>query len=90
MADGGVELLGAAAGILTTFSAAPQLLTSYRRRDVKSFDLRFMLMLFTGLSLWTVYGWVIGSISITLFNFIGCLLWLPLVLLKARERLQDR
>jgi len=46
-----VELLGTAAGLSTTFSAAPQLLTPYRNRDVRSFDLRFMLMLFSGLSL---------------------------------------
>jgi len=81
-----VELLGTAAGVLTTFSAAPQLLTTYRSRDVRSFDLRFMLMLFTGLSLWGMYGLIIGSASIVVFNFIGCALWLPLILLKLREK----
>ncbi len=85
MALDGVELLGFAAGILTTFSAAPQLLTTYRSRDVKSFDLRFMLMLFAGLLLWGIYGLLIGSLSIIVFNFIGCALWLPLLWMKLRE-----
>ena len=84
-----VELLGSLAGILTTFSAAPQLLTTYRTRNVESFDLRFMMMLFTGLFLWGVYGVIIGALSIIVFNFIGCLLWLPLVWLKLRKRLAD-
>ena len=80
-----VELLGSAAGVLTTFSAAPQLLTTYRSRDVKSFDLRFMLMLFSGLFLWGIYGLLVGSVSIIVFNFMGCALWLPLVWMKLRE-----
>jgi MtN3 and saliva related transmembrane protein len=85
-----VELLGSVAGILTTFSAAPQLLTTYRTRDVRSFDLRFMLMLFTGLFLWGIYGLIIGAASIIVFNFIGCILWMPLVWMKVRERAGSR
>ena len=80
-----VELLGSAAGVLTTFSAAPQLVTTYRTRNVKSFDLRFMLMLFTGLFLWGIYGLIIGAVSIIVFNFIGCALWLPLIWMKIKE-----
>ncbi len=80
-----VELLGSAAGVLTTFSAAPQLVTTYRTRDVKSFDLRFMLMLFAGLFLWGIYGLLVGAVSIIVFNFIGCALWLPLLWMKLRE-----
>ena len=80
-----VEALGTVAGVLTTFSASPQLLTTYRTRDVDSFDLRFLIMLFTGLCLWAVYGVVIGSVPVTAFNLIGCLLWLPIIWMKIQS-----
>ena len=77
-----LEILGTAAGIFTTFSALPQLVTTYRTRDVRSFDLRFLVMLFAGLFLWMIYGLWIDSISVTTFNAIGCALWLPIVAMK--------
>jgi MtN3 and saliva related transmembrane protein len=80
-----VETLGSAAGVLTTFSALPQLITTYRTRDVRSFDLRFLGMLFSGLFLWMLYGVLIGSLSVTVFNAVGCLLWLPIMVMKIRE-----
>lgn len=77
-----VEALGTIAGLLTTFSAAPQLITTYRTRDVDSLDMRFLIMLFAGLFLWAVYGLLIGSVPVTAFNSIGCLLWLPIIVMK--------
>ena len=66
-----VDLLGFAAGALTTFSAAPQLLYSYRTKDVASIDLKFMLMLVSGLTTWAIYGIIIRSLPIIFFNFFG-------------------
>ncbi len=80
-----VELIGHLAGLLTTFSASPQLWYSYRSRDVASFDLKFLLMLATGLFLWAVYGMVIGSLPIIVFNLIGGSLWLPIIGMKIKE-----
>jgi MtN3 and saliva related transmembrane protein len=81
-----IDILGSLAGILTTFSAAPQLVTTYRTRDVSGLDLRFLLMLDAGLFLWTMYGIVISSIPIIVFNGIGCLLWLPIIWMKLGDR----
>jgi len=80
-----IEILGYTAGFLTTFSAYPQLIYSYRSADVASFDLRFLLMLFSGLLLWGIYGIVIGSLPVVLFNFFGCILWLPIICMKIKE-----
>ena len=80
-----VEILGYTAGFLTTFSASPQLLYSYRSRDVGSFDLKFLLMLLSGLLLWGIYGIVIGSLPVVFFNFFGSLLWLPIIYMKIKE-----
>lgn len=81
-----VEILGAAAGLLTTFSALPQLLTTYRTSDVRSFDLWFLAMLFMGLFLWVLYGVWIDSFSVAIFNAIGCLLWLPIIAMKIHSK----
>jgi MtN3 and saliva related transmembrane protein len=84
-----VELLGHLAGVLTTFSASPQLVYSYRTRDVASFDLKFLLMLASGLFLWAVYGALIGSLPIVVFNLIGGALWLPIIGMKIKD-IRDR
>jgi MtN3 and saliva related transmembrane protein len=81
-----MEILGTVAGLLTTFSGLPQLLTTYRTRDVQSLDLRFLVMLFVGLFLWMIYGLWIDSIPVAIFNAIGCVLWLPIVVMKIRNK----
>ena len=82
-----IEILGYTAGFLTTFSASPQLIHSYRSGEVKSFNLKFLLMLASGLFLWGIYGTMIGSLPVIFFNFFGCILWLPIIWMKIREKL---
>ncbi|AOY57659.1 MULTISPECIES: SemiSWEET family sugar transporter [Desulfococcus] len=85
-----IEGIGSLAGLLTTFSALPQLVTTYRTRDVESFDLRFLVMLFSGLFLWAIYGVFIGAAPVVAFNAIGCLLWLPIIVMKIRSAAAGR
>jgi len=84
-----LELLGYLAGILTTFSASPQLYYSYTTKDVKSLNLTFMGMLIAGLLLWAIYGVVIKSLPIIIFNTIGVMLWIPLYWMKIMSNKQD-
>jgi MtN3 and saliva related transmembrane protein len=83
---GRLDLLGFVAGFLTTFSASPQLYYSYSTKDVKSIQMKFMVMLMSGLFLWGVYGILLSSLPLIIFNFIGFSLWLPILWLKLRER----
>ncbi len=85
-----LEILGYLAGILTTFSASPQLYYSYTTKDVKSLNLAFMSMLIAGLSLWAIYGTVINSLPIIIFNAIGVMLWIPLFWMKIMSGKKDR
>jgi len=80
-----IDFLGTFAGLLTTFSAAPQLITTYRTRDMGGFDLRFLAMLAGGLFLWALYGIIIGSLPLIIFNLIGGLLWLPIIWFKMAD-----
>lgn len=85
-----LELLGYLAGILTTFSASPQLYYSYTTKDVKSLNLAFMGTLIAGLALWAIYGIVIQSLPIIIFNTIGVMLWIPLYWMKIMSNKKDR
>jgi MtN3 and saliva related transmembrane protein len=80
-----IDVLGFLAGFLTSFSASPQLYYSYKTRDVRSFDLKFLFMLASGLLLWGLYGLVIGSVPIIIFNFVGVALWLPIIAMKVKQ-----
>ncbi|MGD8229365.1 MAG: SemiSWEET family transporter [Desulfobacteraceae bacterium] len=80
------DILGYAAGFLTTFSAAPQLVHAYRVKDLRSIDMKFQLMLLSGLALWTLYGITIKSLPVIIFNLIGFSLWVPIFWMKIRER----
>ena len=80
-----IDGLGFLAGFLTSFSASPQLYYCYKTRDVRSFDIKFLVMLASGLLLWGIYGAIIGSVPIILFNFVGVALWLPIIGMKVKE-----
>jgi uncharacterized protein with PQ loop repeat len=42
-------------------------------------------MLASGLLMWGLYGVIIGSVPIVLFNFVGVALWLPIIGMKIKE-----
>ena len=85
-----IEGLGYAAGILTTFSASPQLYYSYTTKDVQSINIAFMSMLIAGLTTWAVYGFFIGALPIIIFNTIGVLLWIPIYFMKIKSVLKKK
>jgi MtN3 and saliva related transmembrane protein len=85
-----IDVLGFIAGILTTFSASPQLYYSYTTKDVKSLSLSFMSMLLAGLTTWAVYGVLIKALPIIIFNAIAVLLWLPIYGLKIHSVIKKR
>ena len=80
-----LDILGYTAGLLTSLSAYPQLRYSYRSRDVSSIRLGFLTMLMVGLFLWAIYGLILRSVPMALFNTVGFLLWVPVFWLKVKE-----
>jgi MtN3 and saliva related transmembrane protein len=79
-----LTMVGNIAAILCTFSFLPQAIKTIRTRDTKSLSLPTYLVFFTGIALWTYYGYLskipailIGN-SITLV-FAGTILFFKLI-----------
>ncbi|NJD07773.1 MAG: hypothetical protein FIA97_14945 [Methylococcaceae bacterium] len=64
------ELIGMAAGSLTTLSFIPQVVKTWKSRSAEDISLGMFLLFSLGVLLWLVYGWAIGSFPIILFNLI--------------------
>lgn len=80
-----VEMLGLAAGILTTAAFAPQVLKAWRTRRTRDLSLGMYLALAAGVALWLVYGLLIGSLSVVAANAVTLVLVLALIALKLRH-----
>jgi MtN3 and saliva related transmembrane protein len=68
------SLLGLVAAALTSLSYIPQVRKALPRRSTANLSLKTLLALFAGLSLWTIYGAVIGDAIIIAANATGAAL----------------
>jgi MtN3 and saliva related transmembrane protein len=78
------EIVGFMAGTLTTLCWAPQALKLIRSRDGRSISLITQATFVIGCALWLVYGVLLGSVSIILFNVITIALNILIIVLKLR------
>jgi MtN3 and saliva related transmembrane protein len=78
------EIVGFAAGTLTTLCWTPQAVKILRSRDARSISLITQVAFVTGCILWLLYGVLIGSVSIILFNSVTVALNLLIIALKLR------
>jgi MtN3 and saliva related transmembrane protein len=81
-----IELLGLAAGTLTTSAFLPQFLKTWREKSAKDLSLTMLLTFSTGVFLWLIYGIHLNSLSIVLANVITLVLTLMNTYLKLRYR----
>lgn len=63
-----ISLLGFSAGTLTTLAYLPQVIKSWRTKSADDISLGMFLLLLTGISVWVVYGILINSTPLVLFN----------------------
>lgn len=80
------ELIGSAAGTLTTIAFIPQVLKAWRTQSVEDLSLGMLLAFTTGVALWILYGVETEALPLVITN--GATLFLALILLgmKLRER----
>lgn len=85
-----IDAIGFAAAALTTTSFVPQVIQSYRTRDVSGISLGMYLMFVAGIAGWLLYGVLTGSWPLIVANGItivlaSSVLWLKLQSLR-RQR----
>ena len=77
-------IIGLLAGTLTTLSFVPQVVKAWRTRSLTDFSLPMLLTFAIGVSLWVVYGVMIGGVPVIVANAITLALVLALLAMKLR------
>lgn len=81
-----IDLLGLAAGSLTTVSFVPQVLKIWRSKSGNDVSYGMFLLFSLGVSLWLAYGLLLKSMPIIAANAVTLLLALLVLYLKFRYR----
>ena len=81
-----VNLLGTAAGTLTTIAFVPQVLKTWRTRSGEDISTGMFLLFAGGVLLWLIYGLALGAVPIIIANAITLCLAVTILLLKLRYR----
>jgi MtN3 and saliva related transmembrane protein len=82
-----VNVIGVTAGVFTTAAVIPQIVKAWKTKEVKDVSLGMFVVLLTGVSLWTIYGFLKNDLAIILANGISVLLnaFLLYILLRYGE-----
>jgi MtN3 and saliva related transmembrane protein len=81
-----IDTVGFLAGALTTIAFIPQVLHSWRTRDLSGVSLRMYGLFTAGVALWLVYGIFLGSWPIIVFNVITLFLAGLVLVLKVMHK----
>jgi MtN3 and saliva related transmembrane protein len=80
-----IELIGSAAACFTTAAFFPQAIKTIRQQETAGLSLSMYLMLVGGVSLWLIYGLMIGSWPLILANGIVLLPQVTILALLLRH-----
>lgn len=69
-----IQLIGIAASVCTAVSLLPQLVKILREKKADAVSLPMLLILFTGVALWVVYGVMRKDMIIVVSNSVSALL----------------
>ena len=78
----GTELLGLIAGLFTTIAFVPQVVKIWKSKHAQDVSLAMFAIFSTGVALWIVYGFIIGSLPVILANSVTFALALAVLILK--------
>ena len=84
-----LQWVGGAAAILTSLSYLPQVRKALPRMSTEDLSLRMLVVLTSGLALWTAYGLLKGDWIIILANSIGGTLTAVVLGCKLRDVYSD-
>jgi MtN3 and saliva related transmembrane protein len=78
--------LGLIAGTLTTLAFVPQVVKTWRTRSTHDISLGMFALFSSGLVLWLIYGFMIGSLPIVVSNIVTLVLALTILFFKLRYK----
>jgi len=81
-----IEIIGFAAGTLTTVCLVPQVLKAWKTKLTRDVSLVWVVTLIMGVALWLAYGILIISLPIIVANFFTLILSLIILLLKLKYK----
>jgi MtN3 and saliva related transmembrane protein len=84
--NGFIEVIGLAAGLLTTTAFLPQVWKIYRTKSGKDISARMFTLFSAGIVLWLIYGILLQSLPLILSNAVTLALSLTIIALKLRYR----
>lgn len=79
------SLIGSLAAVFTTLAFVPQAYRSYKTRDLSGISLPMYSIFTLGVSLWSVYGFLLMDWPIIIANTITFLLSAMILVLKIKE-----
>ena len=85
MLDFNYEIIGLVAATLTTSAFIPQVYKIYKEKSAVGISLTMYLIFFVGLSLWLLYGYLVGSISIVIANGVTLILAAIIIYYKLKN-----
>jgi MtN3 and saliva related transmembrane protein len=78
-------LVGTIAGVCSTSSFIPQVIKVWREKDTEAISKKMYVVTVTAFSLWIVYGLMIGSMPIIVFNIASLALSGTILIIKLRN-----
>jgi MtN3 and saliva related transmembrane protein len=86
MTDTLIQVTGITAGCITALSALPQLIKVFKEKKVEDISLWTLIVLITGLGLWTMYGFLKDDIPILATNLFSLLINVMLIGLRIKYK----
>jgi MtN3 and saliva related transmembrane protein len=83
-------LVGTIAGVCSTSSFIPQVIKVWREKDTEAISKKMYVVTVTAFSLWIVYGLMIGSMPIIVFNIASLALSGTILAIKLRNLRRER
>ena len=81
-----ITILGLVAGALTTVAFLPQMFQIWRRKSAKDVSYVMLIIFMTGLSLWLIYGIILGALPVIIANAVTLCFNLIILWLKIKYK----
>jgi MtN3 and saliva related transmembrane protein len=81
-----IQIIGVSAGICTASSMLPQLIKTFKKKEVEDISLYMLLILLSGLMLWIAYGFMKKDIPIVATNCFSLIVNVMLIFLRMKYK----